>query len=126
MSHFHFAAVLTAIVVTPAHPAPTDPVTVSFKAPVAVGDGSRWYDVDVTAPVRDRRCEHYEAAEATSARKGQRVTLTLRPVDKRRWCAGDYVGTLYLNHRVRCDDRIDDGTCYLNRHLGAVRFRVEP
>jgi hypothetical protein len=126
MSQLHAAALLTAIVVTPAQPAPTDPVTVAFKAPAAVADGSRWYDVEVTAPERHTDCEHHEATDATFARKGRRVRLVLRPVDKGRWCPGEYTGAVYLNRRVRCDDRIDDGECYLDRRLGIVRFTVAP
>ena len=100
------------IVVTPAQPTPTTPVTVSFRAPAAVGDGAGWYALTVLSPSRRSDCEHHEEAEVTVARKGARVRVTLRPVDKGRWCVGDYTGTLDLDRRVRCDDRIDDGACY--------------
>jgi hypothetical protein len=117
-------ALLQAITVTPPQPAPTQPVTVSFRAPVTVGDGSRWYEVDVLSTVRHRDCEHSEEASATTAQRGRRVTLTLRPFDKGRWCAGAYTGTVYLNRRVRCDDPIDDGTCFDDRRVGSLRFSV--
>jgi hypothetical protein len=113
-------------VVTPAHPEPSQAVTVSFVAPVAAGDGSRWYDVEVTGPKRSSRCEFYEEAEATVAAKGQKVTLTLRPVDKGRWCDGEYIGTLTLQRRSACDDRIDEYLCYDEKRLAAVRFTVDP
>jgi hypothetical protein len=35
----------------------------------------------------------------------------LRPVDKRRWCAGSYVGEVTYERRVACGDRIDEGVC---------------
>ena len=117
-------ALLAAITVTPARPQPADPVTVSFRAPATVGDGSRWYTVSVLSPARLSDCEHYEEVSATFAHKGRRVTLTLRPVDKGHWCAGAYTGAVYLDRRVRCDDRIDDSTCYDDRRIGSVRFDV--
>jgi hypothetical protein len=117
-------ALLGAITVTPAQPAPDQPVTVSFRAPAAVGDGSRWYDANVRFTQRRRDCEYYEEVTTTVARKGRRLRLTLRPVDKRHWCAGTYTGAVYLSHRVRCDDRIDEYTCYADRRLGDVRFTV--
>src|SRR3954469_14246312 len=88
------------VVVSPAQPAPTQAVTVSFTAPAAVGDGSRWYSVSVTAPSRAAGCGSYEETTTPAAAKGARVTLTLRPYDKRRWCAGRYVGALVLERRV--------------------------
>jgi hypothetical protein len=113
-------------VVTPAQPEPSQAITVSFMAPVAAGDGSRWYAVEVTGPKRSSKCEFYEEADATVASKGQKVALTLRPVDKGRWCEGEYIGTLTLQRRVACDDRIDEYTCYDEKRLGAVRFTVDP
>jgi hypothetical protein len=121
---FGLAAPSNAPVVTPAQPAPTQAVTVSIKAPVNVGDGTRWYEVEVTAPSRSSACEFYEMADATTARKGRRVQLILRPVDKGRWCPGEYTGTLTLQKRVRCDDRIDEDICTTERRLAAVRFTV--
>jgi hypothetical protein len=117
-------ALVQAITVTPAQPAPTQPVTVSFRAPVTVGDGSRWYEAEVRSPQRHSDCEYYEDTVATLARKGRRVVLTMRPVDKGRWCAGAYTGTVFLNRRVRCEDRIDENTCFDNRRIGDVRFTV--
>jgi hypothetical protein len=118
------AALAQAITVTPAQPSPNDPVTVSFRAPATISDGSRWYEADILSARRERGCEHYEETTATLARKGRRLTLTLRPIDKGHWCSGAYTGTVYLNRRVRCDDRIDTANCYDERRLGGVRFTV--
>jgi hypothetical protein len=114
----------TAPVVTPAEPAPTQPVTIAFTAPSTVDDGSRWYSVSVTAPSRSSGCEFYEETTTTSAHKGRRVSVVLRPVDKGRWCAGEYTGEVNLESRTRCGDRIDEYTCSDDRRLAGVHFTV--
>jgi hypothetical protein len=52
------------------------------------------------------------------------VNVTLRPVDKRRWCAGSYVGEVTYERRVACGDRIDEGVCSEPTSVGRFRFRV--
>src|SRR4051794_2779707 len=112
------------IVVTPTHPTPTTPVTGSFRARASVAPGSGWYALAITSSSRSSGCEHSEDADVTVARKGARVRVTLHPVDKGRWCVGDYTGTLKLDRRVSCDETIDEGACFSEHRLGILRFTV--
>jgi hypothetical protein len=112
------------VVVTPARPTPAQAVTVEFTAPSTVSDGSRWYAVSISAPEPSSRCENNEETDTTVARRGRRVRLVLRPVDKGRWCDGEYTGEIDLERRIRCDDRIDDGSCYEPRRIAGFSFEV--
>ena len=112
------------VTVEPTTPGPTTPVTVSFIAKQTPDPGSAWYGVEVTSTTRDRSCEYTESAEIAPARAGTRVKVTLRPVDKRRWCTGSYVGEVTYERRVACGDRIDDGVCTEPTSVGRFRFRA--
>ena len=112
------------VTVEPGTPGPTTPVTVSFIAKQSLDPGTAWYGIEVTITTRDRSCEYTEAAQIAPAQAGTRLKVTLRPVDKRRWCAGSYVGEITYERRVACDDRIDDGFCTEPTSVGRFRFRV--
>jgi hypothetical protein len=112
------------VTVAPGTPSPTTPVTVSFIAKQSPDPGTAWYGVEVTSTTRDRSCEHTEAAQIAPAQAGKRLKVTLRPVDKRRWCAGSYVGEVTYERRVACGDRIDEGICSEPTSVGRFRFRV--
>jgi hypothetical protein len=112
------------VVVTPARPTAAQAVTVEFTAPATVGDGTRWYAVYIASPEPSSRCENNEESDTTVARRGRRVRLVLRPVDKGRWCRGEYTGEIDLERRVRCDDRIDDGSCSEPRRIAGFSFEV--
>jgi len=112
------------VTVQPATPGPTTPVTVSFVAKQSPDPGTAWYGVEVTSTTRDRSCEQSEAAQIAPAQAGKRSKVTLRPVDKRRWCTGSYVGEVTYERRVACGDRIDDGICSEPTSVGRFRFRV--
>jgi hypothetical protein len=112
------------VTVEPTTPGPTTPVTVSFIAKQTPDPGSAWYDVEVTSTTRDRSCEYTESAQIAPAQAGTRVKVTLRPVDKRRWCTGSYVGEVSYERRVACGDRIDDGVCSEPIAVGRFRFRT--
>ncbi len=112
------------VTVQPATPGPTTPVTVSFVAKQSPDPGTAWYGVGVTSTTRDRSCEHSETAQIAPAQAGKRSKVTLRPVDKGRWCTGSYVGEVTYERRVACGDRIDDGICSEPTSVGRFRFRV--
>jgi hypothetical protein len=113
-----------AVTVEPTTPGPTAPVTVSFIAKQTPDPGNAWYGVEVTSTTRDPSCEYSEAAQIAPAQAGKRAKVTLRPVDKRRWCAGSYVGEVTYERRVACGDRIDDGVCSEPTSVGRFRFRA--
>jgi hypothetical protein len=110
--------------VEPATPGPTTPLTVRFVAKQSPDPGSAWYGVEVTSTTRDRSCEYSEAAQIAPAQAGKRLKVTLRPVDKGRWCTGSYVGEVTYERRVASGDRIDDGICSEPTSVGRFRFRV--
>jgi hypothetical protein len=112
------------VTVEPPTPGATTPVTVSFIAKQSPDPGTAWYGVEVTSTTRNRSCEHSEDAQIAPAQAGKRVNVTLRPVDKRRWCAGSYVGEVTYERRVACGDRIDEGVCSEPTSVGRFRFRV--
>jgi hypothetical protein len=112
------------VTVEPATPGATTPVTVSFIAKQSPDPGTAWYGVEVTSTTRNRSCEHSEDAQVAPAQAGKRVNVTLRPVDKRRWCAGSYVGEVTYERRAACGDRIDEGVCSEPTSVGRFRFRV--
>jgi hypothetical protein len=112
------------VTVEPVTPGPKTPVTVSFIAKQTPDPGSAWYGVEVTSTTRDRSCEYTESAQIAPAEAGKRVKVTLRPVDKRRWCTGSYLGEVTYERRVACGDRIDDGVCSEPTSVGRFRFRV--
>jgi hypothetical protein len=113
------------VTVEPATPGPTTPVTVGFVAKQSPNPGNAWYGVAVTSTTRDRSCEYSEAAQIAPAQAGKRLKVTLRPVDKGRWCTGSYVGEVTYERRVTCGDRIDDGICSEPTSVGRFRFRVD-
>jgi hypothetical protein len=88
------------VTVEPATPGPTTPVTLSFIAKQSPDPGTAWYGVEVTSTTRNRSCEHSEDAQVAPAQAGKRVNVTLRPVDKRRWCAGSCAGEVTYERRV--------------------------
>lgn len=110
--------------VQPVAPGPTTPVVVSFIAKQTPDPGSGWYGVEATSSTRDRSCEYTEDAQIAPASAGKRVKVTLRPVDKRRWCTGAYLGEVTYERRVPCGDRIDEGVCSEPTPVGRFRFRV--
>ena len=112
------------VTVQPATPGPTTPVMVSFIAKQTPDPSSAWYGVEVTSATRDRSCEYTEAGQIAPAQAGRRVKVTLRPIDKRRWCTGSYVGEVTYERRVACGDRIDDSFCSEPTSVGRFRFRV--
>lgn len=87
-------------------------------------DGYRWLTVELVSAGNQKDCEHQESATVTSTPKGQRVSVTLRPIDKYRWCTGTYNGKIRVEYRIGCGDPgLDQGPCYTTGPTVA-RFRV--
>jgi len=109
--------------VAPATGKPSSTFKVGFKADRTLPSNA-WYEVDVTSTSRRPGCEYWENAVISHARKGRPVGVRLSPVDKHRWCAGDYKGTVSLARRTPCGDSLDDYVCYDERVLGRFRLHV--
>jgi hypothetical protein len=115
------------VTVSPNHGSPTTKFRVDFGVDKQLS-ADRWYTVEVVSAVTRNDCEHQESATVSYAPKGSHVAVVLRPVDKYRWCAGAYRGTIHLDRRIGCGNPGPDlGPCSVKGPTVArFAFTVKP
>jgi hypothetical protein len=120
----------TRVTVKPASGMPHTRFAFSLRVPVATGRFgtlSRSDTLSVTGPP-GTHCESRASHALKPAKKGKRVTLTLRPA-KSGWCAGRWRGTVLQTESFRCSPtagRVCPDLVVAPRVIASFRFRVKP
>jgi hypothetical protein len=120
----------TRVTVKPASGTPRTHFAFRFRIPVATGRfGSllRADTLSVTGP-SGTACESRASRAVGSAKKGRRMTMTLKP-SKSGWCAGRWRGTIVQAESVRCSPTAGHACPDLvvaPRVIASFRFRVKP
>ena len=105
------AATTLPVTVLPGVGSTTEAFTIAFTTDRDLSP-SRFLEIKVVSAVRRPSCEHTEFADITYARKGQRIVVVLRPIDKSRWCPGIYRGTVGRWVRAsHCGKGVDNFPC---------------
>jgi hypothetical protein len=115
------------VTVSPKSGAATSKFTVTFAVDRELSS-DLWYTVEVVSPVKRNDCEYQESSTVSYAPRGKKVAVVLRPVDKFRWCAGVYRGTVHLDRRIGCGQPGPDlGPCSVKGPMVArFSFTVAP
>jgi len=96
----------TRATVRPGSGTPQTHFAVSFRIPVATGTSGSVVRTDTLSATgtRGTHCQSAMTRVLRPARKGKRVTLTLRPAKARGgWCAGRWHGTVVQSEILRCN-----------------------
>ena len=122
----------TRVTVKPGSGGPQTQFALRFRVPVATGTFGTVIRTDTLSARGPRgvRCQSSTRRTLRPARKGKRVTVTLRPGKGRGgWCAGRWHGRVLQSVSIRCDPtpaRACPQLVVAPQTIATFRFRVRP